>query len=233
MARPKENRTRTRSVVLTGLILLLAAVAPQPASAAEVPQKPEAAAPAYHYKGREVSAAWIDRQYAYFQNKIAFVDGKFYDIGRALMEPLRHVTFTPPAIGEVRLSSSWATTVLQVVGNDEAIIISGELTFHVRGIDPARQIDGTPFKNMQLIYRGIYQYISVTGAKLTIQDFVIYKPITREQFVAGLDGGLELVQYKEVTVTKKAWKMQGGRRILTNKTETEIVAQPVEGESKP
>jgi len=208
-----------------------APAAPQPAPAAKVPQKSEVAAPACHYKGREVSAAWIDQQYAYFQNKIACVGDKFYDISRALMGPRRYVTFTPPAIGELRISFPWSSTVLQVVGNDEAIISDDDLTFHVRGIDPAKHIDGAPFKNMCLIYTGTYQYVSVMGAKHTIQDFVIYKPITREQFVAALDGGLELVQYK--IVTKKVWKMQGGRRILSNETETEIVAQPVEGESKP
>lgn len=210
----------------------------------------------YAYKGCQVSAAWLDQQYAYFKDKIAVVDGKFYDIGKALVQialahhfPLNgwpcYVTETPPAVGEARLSAPVPTsyrpydilthaTVLQVVGKDEAII-SGKLLFHVQGIDPEKQIDGTPFEEVLLVYVGTYQFVNTMGAKRTVQSFVVYQPVTREQFAKALADGFQLVRYR--TVTKKVSEWQGGsvgngfnvqpsKKVMVEKPE--VVAQPVE-----
>jgi len=211
----------------------------------------------YVYKGHQVSAAWLDQQYVYFKDKIAVVDGKFYDIGKALVQialarhfPLDnwpcYVTETPPAVGEARLSAPVPTsyrpydilthaTVLQIVAKDEAIITSGHLLFHVRGIDPPKQIDGTRFEEVLLVYAGTYQYVNTMGAKRTVQSFVVYQPVTREQFAKALTDGFQLVRYR--TVTKKVPEWQGGsvgngfnvqpsKKVMVEKSE--VVAQPVE-----
>jgi hypothetical protein len=210
----------------------------------------------YAYKGRQVSAAWVDQQYAYFKDKIACIDGKFYDIGKGLAQialarrfplegPACFVTATPPAVGEVRVSCFVPTsydpnrigpgaTVLQVVRKDEAIITSGKVLFHVRGIDPAKHIDGARFHEILLVYVGTYQYLDTMGAKRTVQSFVVYQPIACEQFVEALAGGFELVRYR--TVIKKVPEMRGGSagdgfriipgvKVMVDKGE--IVAQPV------
>jgi len=210
----------------------------------------------YGYKGRQVSAAWIDQQYAYFKDKIACVDGKFYDIGRDLaqIEVARRypeegigcvVTTTPPVVGHACLSCFTPTgthpnripegaKVLQVLGKDEAIIAHGTILFRVGSIDTTRYIDGTRFYAVLLVYTGTYRYISVAGAARTIQSFVIYQPISREQFITALSNGFELVRYKRVT--KKVPEMRGGSagdgfrvtpsvKVMVDKTE--IVGQPV------
>jgi hypothetical protein len=226
----------------TLLVLLAASAAP----AIVASQGPESTAPAYQYKGHQVSAAWIDQQYAYFQEKIAYVDGKYYDIGKSrLRAGVDYVREIPPKVGEARLSAPEPTsadprriptgaTVLQVIGKDAAIITNRGLTFHVRGINPEKQIDGTPFQEILLIYVGTYKYINAMGTRSTIQSFVVYQPLTREQFVEALAGGLDLVRYKQVT--KKVAKIQGGsagdgfsivpgQRVMVD--ETKIVEQPV------
>lgn len=244
----------------------------------------------YAYKGHQVSAAWLNEQYAYFKDKIAHVDGKFYDIDKAVLASsegavnvlnkpatdatvrnaakgrrpgvgvgvkeilIAAVTREPPCVGEARVPCNIAlwrgrdaqATVLQIVGKDQAIITrpakapmvgvpgQDEVLFHVRGIDPMKHIDGT-FFNELLVYAGTYQYINTVGAKRTIQSFVVYQPITLEQFVAALAGGLELVRYK--TVTKKVPEMRGGSvgngfsgvqsatKVMVDKKE--VVGQPV------
>jgi len=205
--------TRCASVAAHHLILLATF-----ASAVEVP----ATITDYFYGGRQVTASWIDQQYGYFKDKIACVDGKFFDIGRGLAQitlarrfpfdnPVPFVTQKPPEIGEVLLSGPVPTstspdprtfrdgaTVLQVVGKNEAIIQNGRVFFHVRGIDTAKQIDGTRFQEIPLVYVGTYQYVDTTRAGRTIQSFIIYQPLARQQFAAALAGGFKLVRYKIV-----------------------------------
>jgi len=230
------------------------------AGAAESP--PDAAS--YDYKGRQVTASWINQQYAYFKDKITCVDGKFYDIGKKLAqfeclyryrnrslwrfpsEVRSYEAFVvmrePPAVGEVRISPSEAT-VLQLVGKDEAIIVKHDrdpeydVLFHVRGVNPAKQIDGTPFSSKQidappfwdrlLVYAGTYQYTNVMGAKHTVQSFLVYQPITREQFVTALAGGFELVRYR-IVIKKVPVPGDGpppAKKVIVDKPE--IVGQPI------
>jgi len=207
----------------------------------------------YAYKGRQVTAAWVDQQYAYFKDKIACVDGKFYDVGKALLvRPA--VTREPPALGEARVPCNIAdlrgrdaqAVVLQLVGRDQAIVTrparapigvllpSGqdEVLFHVRGIDPKKHIDGTFFNEM-LVYVGTYEYVNTMGANRTVQSFTVYQPIAREQFVEALADGFQLVRYKKVTkkvpenrgFATDGFSVRPGRTVMVDKEE--VVAQPV------
>jgi hypothetical protein len=259
----------------TLILFLAAAAAPQPSAPAAATTTaapiPAPVATTYRYKGRQVSSAWIDQQYAYFHDKIACVDGKFCDMGRWLLlsDPAGNfskdrrppcITAVPPSVGDVRIGSviredlgssaghagsGWAglsrqalpedgdrakareaaagPKVLQLVGKNAALIVCGDLIFHVVGIDPAKEIDGAPFRARLVIYLGTYQYTNAIGTTRTVQSFAANLSVTWDQFAEALAGGFQLVRYK--VVTKKASETQGGKRVVVDKTE--IVGEPV------
>jgi hypothetical protein len=185
------------------------------------------------YKGVQVTASWVDQQYSYFKNRIANIDGKFRDIGKAVTEielkrdfpdadtPAHLMTKNPPEVGDIRVS--WFK-VIQIVGENEALVRDDDVLFHVRGIDPAKQIDGTGWANVRLVYVGTYQYISVMGARRTIQSYLVYRPITREEFVSALAGGFELVRY---TIVFKTRLVRGSSGRPLRLSDPQIVAEPV------
>jgi hypothetical protein len=223
------------------LVLILAAAAC--VSAAEAPPPKSGPVPGkatgpttYEYQGRQVSAVWFNLQYAYFKDKIAAVDGKFYDVGQAQAwlaagrpDKVPVVTPTPPAVGEARLSSGPppendlrrdAARIGRALGTDTALVVSGSpmVSVHVGGIDPAKCANGAPFWNELLVYTGVHEYINKRGVKHEIQGFVVYKPVTRDEFAQALAGGLALVRYK---VAQKKAAAPGGPG------EPTLVAEPV------
>ena len=188
--------------------------------------------PPVTYKGREVSAEWVKRAFAAFGDKIACLDGKFYDIGQAKLTGAG-IMATPPELGEARQPTNLPgaprrahARIIRLLEGDEAIAVrpaatmgffsQEAVTFHVKGIDPQRNIDGTLLQEW-LIYQGVRR----NGRSL--QSYRVYQPLTKTEFVAALRGGFELVQYRLMR-KKVPRKTIRGTRI---ETVEKVVSRPV------
>jgi hypothetical protein len=220
----------------------------------EVLRGPAAApGPEAWYHGHPRTAAWFDAMYAQFNDKIAYVNGKYLDIEACRMANLA-VEEEPPTAGKEFRIPEVGSKVFQVLGKNEVLIhqpgaltaLGGgqgrtpALTFHVKGMDAAGFIDGQrlPEKTvkvgttsytrgeLELVYVGNYTYKTATRIN-TVQSFVAYQPLTREQFADALTKGLELVTYKLVQIDYE--KRQPGWLIL----ETMRPAAEAEKKRKP
>jgi hypothetical protein len=186
----------------------------------------EQAAPTYTYKGKPRNADWMKTMYAKFKDKIAVVDGKLIDVGRALLD-LQPVEPQPPSPGtELRLMPG-GSKVLQVLGVDSILvrveeirarrIVSPdgkstqfempqpEILFHVAGVDTTGLVDGTRLTPRdgttlwpRLVFAGTFRYTATDGSAKTIQSYRPYAAPTFEQFAPALASGFELVEYSMV-----------------------------------
>lgn len=86
----------------------------------------------YLYKGKERSQAWVNARYEQFKDKIAVDDGKFVDIGVAVLFPRALVEYATPAVADrIRVLNprpapgGWHRVrcqVFQVIGPNAALI---------------------------------------------------------------------------------------------------------------
>ncbi len=186
------------------------------------------------YKGRIVNSAWIDRQYALFADKISKVDGRYYDIGRDVLRE-GWIPKTPPPIGSMRRPGEKGK-IFQAFTKDEALVSSGPLgtwktrTYYVRGVPPKININGTPF-DAPLIYTGPYRYKSVGGTSQTVQGYMVYRPVMRDEFAEAIRSGLELVTWRVTTrMAPENRLISGGFNVQTATTmveKKEYIATPV------
>jgi regulator of replication initiation timing len=174
------------------------------------------------YRDKERDEEWFDRMYERFSDSIAYADSKFYNIkeGKLNQKTIGEGSFkigtfvrTPDdcnvykLLGEgevliVRPESQSTTTVYRTPDQREfgvktttyaqtKIYTTPELLFHVKGAAD-NAVEGEPFSSSKLIFIGSYNY-----QDRKIQSFIIYEPLTREQFAEALRGGFELVNYVE------------------------------------
>lgn len=175
------------------------------------------------YRGKKRSQKWFDRMYERFHDKIAYVDGKYYDIGESLLKAKRISGGKTYPKGSIVTVSSGGE-VLQVLGHGEALIFqegvrvtsSGfstrgfsspgfsykepDILFHLTGYE-GQLVDNQLFSfNGYLICVGTFEYTTALGAKKMVQSFEAYRPeaLTREQFAEAISSGFELIDYKKV-----------------------------------
>jgi hypothetical protein len=90
-------------------------------------------------------------------------------------------------------------------------LIAPELLFRVSGVPDLGWTDGAKLGSFagwtenfelnpaawKLIYLGPWTYANAANSTSTIQNYALWQQITRAQFVEALDGGLELVHYRQ------------------------------------
>jgi hypothetical protein len=212
------------------IVALLGLATSEPYCALEAEESPpatakagEQAAPTYTYKGKPRNEAWMKTMYSKFRDKIAVVDGKFIDVGRALLD-LQSVEPQPPSPGtELRLMPG-GSKVLQVLGADSILVRKEEIRarrivspdgkttnfvlpepeilFHLAGVDTTGLVDGmslTPSDGTsrwrRLVFAGTFRYAATDGSAKTIQSYRPYATPTLGQFAAALASGFELTEY--------------------------------------
>ena len=151
------------------------------------------------YLGRPRTGAWFNTMYEKFHEKTARVDGRYIDIGK---DVLQRRMVSPDALrGEVYRETHRKCYVLQIIGSHEALIKghkysgSGLHMFHVKGLDTKGLVDGADFGGKKLIYCGTYRYVTTNGATKTIRSYMVYTPLTREQFADALAKGFKLTDH--------------------------------------
>ena len=183
-----------------------------------------ASAPAkIKYLGRERTTAWVAAMWKKHGPDIAIHDGKYYDIGRSKLVYSKqpgelYIHKEPPAEGETR-AIPYGCKVLKVVKAGEIIAVqpafharsSGtsqwdamqaaalsrpEIVFHVVGLDTSRLADDADLKECLVLCIGTYSQSDGEGGKSTIQNYVVPRQVTQDEFVKGLaDGDITLVDY--------------------------------------
>ena len=168
------------------------------------------------YRGKPRTAKWVETRYKYFRDKIAFVDGKAYDVGRAICDAnarlsgksglgsLSSMRAEMPSIGSY-FRSPYGGKVLSVISDSECIVTAGSLLFHVKKTEKSL-VDNARFDAQRLVCVGKYRYVSNGGIR-TVPSYESYSPITKEQFVDAINQGFLLVSYRAVIAKRRG----GGR----------------------
>lgn len=162
------------------------------------------------YKGKERSESWIKLMHRKFADKIVYHDGRFILIKGG---PPQSINLFDPKLGD--LAEFPGYKVSQGLGNGQALIAGSKVvygfggvgqnptssrrpspTYHVAGlahkaVDGKRLPDDGPF-----VLVGTYEYVTVLGAKATVESFVPVKTLTMEQFRNALASGVELIEYE-------------------------------------
>jgi len=137
--------------------------APAPTAPAVLPPAPGETPPKVTYKGQERPAAWFETQYAKFRDKVAVINGKYVDVGKALLD-LQEVAAAPPEPGtEVRRLPPGARVqrVLSVeavlarrpghagAADKEGAAGAPDLCFYLEGIDARELRDNGPLGTLE------------------------------------------------------------------------------------
>lgn len=172
------------------------------------------------YRGKQRTQKWFDRMYERFYDKIAYADGKYYDIQEGMLnqkmineEPLPTGTFaetpdnckvyktlTNREVVIIRPASENSTTVYQpalpygqrAASSKTYVHTTPELLFHVKGIAD-NVTEGNPFSTNKLISIGVYAY-----EDRKIQSFIVCEPLTKEQFAEAIKSGFVLINYTKI-----------------------------------
>jgi len=172
------------------------------------------------YLGKQRDKLWFYRMYNRFYDKIASVNGKYYDIQEGVLNPsminegfflIGIVAKTPNKCKVYKTLTSGEVVVIRPASQRSSIIyqpalrygyrpasstkyvdITPELLFHVKGIIDNVTV-GSPFSMNKLISIGSYAY-----GDRKIQSFAIYEPLTKEQFVDALKSGIRLIVRREI-----------------------------------
>lgn len=175
------------------------------------------------YHGKKRDRLWFYRMYKEFQNKIAFVDGKYIYIKNKAIDSI-----PKELVPEGTLIKNPSGKVLQVLRPGEAIIwqkgtsisfspIGGgaapddlwhriatsvastpDIFYHVKGYKDKLVDDQSFSYNGCLVSAGTFEYTDISGAKRTIQSFAVYEPLTREQFADAINSGFILTKQSKV-----------------------------------
>jgi hypothetical protein len=172
------------------------------------------------YRGKQRTPKWFDRMYERFHDKIAYADGRYYDIQEGGLnqkmineEPFPigtfaktpedckvHRTLTNREAVIIRPASENSTTVYRPASRygqwpasaKTYVNTTPELLFHVKGIAD-NLVDGEPFSTNKLIYIGSYTY-----EDREIQSFIVCEPLTKEQFAEAIKSGFVLINYTKI-----------------------------------
>jgi hypothetical protein len=204
--------------------------------AAATPANGSGQAPTVVYRGSTRTPAWFDEQYAKFKDQIAIMDGKYVNIGKALLDPVLVSATEPDDVGDVRRTPVWSK-VFRVIGEKEVLMRlppanraaadKGKADenpppaslFHVSGANTKGLAPDGALAQSVLLYAGSYPYTAKDGTTTKIQSYTAYTPLAREQFAAALVSGFQLVEYSRTPAGKEA--KAGGA------TPSPIVATPV------
>lgn len=163
------------------------------------------------YRDKKRDMRWLNYMYKEFQNKIAFVDGKYIYLADASVERQQGKVLQVLNDGEAIIYQEGYTALRQRPGTPESpegmyrriqsALIAGpdrpEIYFHIKGYK-GTLIDGQQFSNVTLISCGTYKYTSTDGANRIIQSFAVYEPLTRERFADALNSGFILTKQIKV-----------------------------------
>ena len=142
--------------------------------------------------------------YRKFADKIACVDGEYYDIGEVTLQPMQN-TVGPelPELGEARYAIGKVT---QMLGENEAIIYhrggswgdegDKDFFFHVRNLHEADK----PVRRMQtlnetVIHCGVFHWTDREGRERALASYELPGELTRDEFREAIEQGMELVEY--------------------------------------
>jgi len=172
------------------------------------------------YLGKKRTAYWLEAAYKRHSDKIAFIDGRYVDIGEAALKRTT-VSEEAPAAGDVYRVTPAGSQVQNILGPKEIIIhrpglrllqrdvdtggvktiLVQPLLYHVTGVDTSRLTVGKFFGG-KLLHTGAFTYGS-TDEPMSMQSYRPYTPLTREQFADALAKGFRLFRYsrsgKEIT----------------------------------
>jgi hypothetical protein len=187
-----------------------APAAPAPGAPAAAPEPPAKAAPACVYKGKPRDNAWVDAQFEKFKDKIAFVKGKFVDVGKAAAEAREVDTALPEAGTELRRLPD-GCRMMQPLGDFEFLAMCTSPTaakgsppgqppmFHMTGMAPAAFGGGGAAGPQWVMYVGPYVVSGHNGQK-TYPSFTPFKPLTHDEFLDAIASKFLLVEYAKLTV---------------------------------
>lgn len=163
------------------------------------------------YRDRKRTRLWFDRMYERFHDKIAYVEGEYFDITNGLRESPDGVFRPKNAVQADKMIWPVGTlvrfpysnnTVTSVLGKGEILVRNSPtyhrtIVVHLHGLEGkftnAQEIPN--INNMRFLYSGTYSYTHVSGAPKTVPSLVLYQPLTREQFAEAIKNGIELFYY--------------------------------------
>ena len=151
------------------------------------------------YRGRKRTQSWFNLMYSKFYDKIAYYEGKYIDIGRAIASHGGWLSSSHSIPKGYITKEPWSSRVLSVLEKEAVLIQEDGNVWHVHGLERG-YVDGerlyTGGQPKILICTGTYSYISTIGAQKTVSSFVICKPLTKEQFAEAINSGFTLIDYK-------------------------------------
>jgi len=165
------------------------------------------------YNGTKRNLQWFNYFYKENQNKIAFVDGKYIyiadklenrqgevqdvlDNGEAIIRETEYVTSQRHNTGVFYGDGADLHDAIQRnidnAYNNPPKLTKTDRYFHIKGYKKPL-IDKQPF-NCAIIRNGIFEYTTTTGANKTVESFIVYEPITKEQFADAINSGFILIK---------------------------------------
>jgi hypothetical protein len=200
------------------------------------PRSEPAVPNSYMYKNKVRDDKWFDQMWKTFSDKIACVGGKYLDIGFARLRSYpEEVQAEPPKPGTELRRSRDDSTIFQVLGKEEVLVRTAlyDVLFYVKGLDTSQLVNGASFPQVDLVYMGPYTYHASNRATNTIQSFIVYKPLTRDQFAEVLSSDFVLVKYKLGSrVSEATWMATPWQRGLVYRDDptpgyNKVVSEPV------
>ncbi len=181
---------------------------PDPENESQDPKEPTANTDPkpVRYKGKARSEAWVDAQYCKFFDKIALVDGKFYDIGKSKLEA-NVIDKRPPKIGQAVMviqPGRKPAKIIEVLPDGVVIaerpeeydvdgkLIQSRIQFRVHGMKAPKV--GDTVGSWSAVIKCWLIYI---GSKNRIQEYHAFKPLTKTEFREALEKGFRLVEWKK------------------------------------
>ncbi len=183
----------------------------------------------YMCRDRKRSQAWFDGKYREYADGIALSDGKYVDIrvdrvnGRSLTSPVgKYCQITGgcevlQVLGKTELLVRRRGTPSQTYARGHGFVPGmNELLFHVRTASTKGLVGGADFK-AGLVRNGTYSYRSTQGARKTIESYVVYKPLSKQQFADALAKGFVLTKLRLVRVNLHKKKSNWAKGVVLKK----------------
>lgn len=183
--------------------------------------KPAPRRTGFTYRGRAVSAAWFADSYEAFGDKIALVNGRFHDVGkpRWTVKMIPH-SGTPSTVGascffpggHIRQALGKGDCLVELAGRPVRYALGSRppyspgIIVRLRGLDPARNLDGATFPDMMVVYVGKYVYHDTRGGRRTVPSYRKSRRLSRDEFARALASGFRLVQYTTRKIRKRVRK---------------------------
>ena len=180
----------------------------------EKPKRPKKDA-----KAQDRAKIPFDELFKEFHDKIALVDGEYYDIGwqklrlETLNAPGRNAfrrgppepwgSQSPPReVGRYRCMGGYVypfatIKVQQIIGPKELLALPpDDMVIHLKGMSTKGMVTGDYLLQHWVVYIGPYQYRTTQGGTHTVRSYELYRPLTKEQFADALAKGFKLHRYR-------------------------------------